>query len=700
MRRSLLLSLVGAVVLLITGISVAFSGHARTLTRERNDLTHDAAEQAQVLNAYFTRASSIILLTAHSSEYRRFYAEPGDRDRRVRRGGPTLDAINDSLGYLEQLYPGEIGEACFIDASGAENARTVGGERAGYADLSADESKNPFFTPSFALGRKQVYQAKPYLSPDTHEWVISNSTLVPMPDGSKPGIVHFEVTLDSFRREAAARSDRTVLVVDADTGDVVIDSRRPQQGDAPLGNPAEGRFRAAVHGWSGQGQLQLDGHQASYQRIAATSGNANHWYVVSLATTSASPLTGVGVLSLLLVLAALLLIAALLVAMRRGQKVLVEAAHTDTLTGLYNRRQLDADLDAHLSRATDAKPALLLLCDLNGFKAYNDTFGHPAGDALLARLGAAVAAAVDGHGRAYRIGGDEFCVLARPAREEVDSIITITTRALSEHGEGFAISASYGAVLLPTDASTAAAAMRAVDLRMYENKNSSRVPADAQTINALLRSIHERDQEWAQRLVATADLASAVCRHLDVPAVEAARIRQAAQLHDIGKVSIPEEILRKPVRPTMQEWAFLQQTPAVGERIAMSAPALAAIAPLIRSAREHYDGTGYPDSLAGEEIPLGARIIAGCAALIAMTSNRPYADRLDIVAALHELNLSVGTAFDPRVVAALRQILLAPATAAPDAAEPGSEEAREVVDHVGPDHRRNSRTDHDAVVAP
>src|SRR3954451_14206683 len=281
MRRSLLVSLVGALVLLITGISVAFSGHAQAMTRERNDLTHDAAEQAQVLNAYFTRASSIILLTAHSSEYGRFYAEPGDRDRRVRRGGPILNEINSALAYLEQLYPDRIGEACFIDASGAENARTVRGQRASYADLSPDEAKNAFFAPSFALRKNQVYQAKPYVSPDTDEWVISNSTLVPMPDGSKPGIVHFEVTLDSFRREAIARSDRTVLVVDADTGQVVIDSTRPQQIGAPLGDPTDNRFRAVVHGWGSTGQLNLDGRQAAYQRIAANPGNANHWFVVS-----------------------------------------------------------------------------------------------------------------------------------------------------------------------------------------------------------------------------------------------------------------------------------------------------------------------------------------------------------------------------------------------------------------------------------
>jgi diguanylate cyclase (GGDEF)-like protein len=668
MRRSLLLGLVGALVLLIVGIAAGFAGHTRALTRERNELTYDAAEQAQVLNAYFARASSIILLTAHSSEYRRFYAEPGDRDQRVRQGGATLDAINNSLGYLEQLYPDRIGEACFIDASGAENARTVRGERAAYADLSPDETKNPFFAPTFALSRNQVYQAKPYVSPDTDEWVISNSTLVPMPDGSKPGIVHFEVTLDSFRREAVQRNGRTVLVVDADTGQVVIDSGRPQQTGAPLGDPTDRRFRDAVHGWAEKAQLQLDGHQAAVQRITATQGNANHWYVVTLATASVGPLTGVGVLPFVLVVAALLLIAVLIVALRRGQKALVDAAQTDALTGLYNRRQLVADLDAQLPRATDANPVLLILCDLNGFKAYNDTFGHPAGDALLARLGAALARDIDGHGRAYRIGGDEFCVLARPGRAGMAPLIAIAAKALSEHGEGFAITTSYGAVLLPADASTATDAMRAVDLRMYENKNSSRVPADAQTMNALLGTIQARDPQWAQRLVSTADLAGAVCQQLHLPAGDATRIRQAAQLHDIGKVGIPDEILRKPDRLTPQEWAFIQEAPAIGERIVLSAPALAAVAPLIRSAREHHDGTGYPDGLAGTDIPLGARIIAACAALTAMTSDRPYAHPLDTATALDELERAAGTQFDPTVVAALKQALLQPAAAPPTGA--------------------------------
>ena len=661
MRRSLLSVLSGAVLLLVVGVAYGFAGHERALTRERNELGHEAAERAQELNAYFTRASSIILLTASNAAFRQFYDEGGDRVARVKRGGPTLDAVNDALAYLEQLYPGRIGEACFIDASGAENARTVRGERASYADLSPDETKTPMFTPTFALQANQVYQAKPYVSPDTEDWVISNSTPVVLPDGSKPAIVHYEVGLDSFRREAIARSESTVLVVDADSGQVILNSLRPQQVGAPLGDPADTRFRGLTGGWGTAGQLQVGGLQAAYRRVPSAAGNANNWYVVSLADAPDGALTGVGALTIVLVLAALALIAFLLAALRRGQQALVSAAYTDSLTGLHNRRRLVADLDSDIGAASTTDPLLLILCDLNGFKAYNDTFGHPAGDALLARLGAALPAALAGRGRAYRIGGDEFCVLAKLGRHTVDELVESVTGALSEHGEGFSITASYGAVLLPADASTATEAMRLVDLRMYENKNSSRVPADAQTTKALLRAIHERDPQWAERLAATADLAVRVCRELGVPAAEEARICQAAHLHDVGKVAVPDEILRKAGPLTAAEWAFVRQAPSIGERITASAPALAQVAPLVRAAREHLDGGGYPDGLSGEDIPLGARIIAACAALVAMTSDRPHAARMETGAALDELERAAGSQFDPLVVAALRQAALQPA---------------------------------------
>jgi diguanylate cyclase (GGDEF)-like protein len=359
-----------------------------------------------------------------------------------------------------------------------------------------------------------------------------------------------------------------------------------------------------------------------------------------------------------MVLAALVLAGYLLMALRRSRADLLTAAYTDALTGLCNRRRLIADLDSHLARASADDPALLILCDLNGFKVYNDTFGHPAGDALLARLGTALKRGLGNKGRAYRLGGDEFCVLATPGPDGADEVIGIALRALSEHGDGFSITASHGAILLPAEASSPTEAMRAVDLRMYENKNSGRMPADAQTTNALMRAMRERDREWAQRIALTADLAAQVCRQLGLPAADEARIRQAAQLHDVGKVGIPDDLLHKPGPLTPEDWAFLQQVPSIGERITASAPALASLAPLIRSARERYDGAGYPDGLAGDDIPLGARIIAGAAALAAMVSTRPYAPSRTPAEALAELARGAGTQFDPQVVAALQRAAL------------------------------------------
>src|SRR5439155_26621001 len=140
-------------------------------------------------------------------------------------------------------------------------------------------------------------------------------------------------------------------------------------------------------------------------------------------------------------------------------------------------------------------------------------------------------------------------------------------------------------------------------------------------------------------------------------ATERARIRQAAQLHDIGKVAVPDSLLAQttPLDPADRE--FLQQCPNIGERITAAAPALAPLAPLIRSARERFDGTGYPDRLSGDQIPLGARIIAACSALAAMTSARPYAPARTTVDALAELRHAARRQVDPHVVAALTEVL-------------------------------------------
>jgi hypothetical protein len=176
MRRFSLSVLLVAICLLPVGIGSGSSAHSHAVAALDGALANTAGAQAQVLEDYFSRAGSIDLLTANNPAFRDFYELPGGRSAKVRRGGRVLAETNEALGYLEELFPDSIGEACFIDRAGPENARMVRGVRATPADLSPDESAAPFFGPTFALGHGQVYQARPYVSPDTKEWVISNST--------------------------------------------------------------------------------------------------------------------------------------------------------------------------------------------------------------------------------------------------------------------------------------------------------------------------------------------------------------------------------------------------------------------------------------------------------------------------------------------------------------------------------------------
>jgi diguanylate cyclase (GGDEF)-like protein len=540
-----------------------------------------------------------------------------------------------------------------IDRSGAEIARVVRGEQATAADLSADESGNPFFRPTFALRHGEVHQARPYVSPDTKEWVISNSTLMPTADGSKPAIVHFEITIESFRQNAAVDSQFDVAIVDARTGAVVIDSRLPQRRGALLGRPDDLRFRPLVAEDRSSGRLGLGDRPAAYQRAKPVSGNANQWFVVVAARAPVGWQYGVGVWPIGLVAVALVLLGISGAGSRAARRSLVHAATTDVLTGIGNRRKLMADLDRRLATAGPARPLLLALFDLNGFKAYNDTFGHPAGDALLARLGAALAAAMRGRGGAYRLGGDEFCVLASIGDDGVEPAIAAAGAALTEHGNGFSITASYGAIVLPEEARDASVALRLADQRMYAQKASGRRSADRQSKDVLLRALYERNPDLAERFETAARLAEAVSRRMGLPGDQRDQLLQAAELHDIGKVAIPDAILHKQGPLDREEWAFVRRHTLIGERIIAAAPALAQAARLVRSTHERFDGAGYPDGLAGEQIPLGSRIIAACDAFTAMTHQRPYAPRLTTEQAVAELHRCAGAQFDPQVVAVL-----------------------------------------------
>ena len=344
-----------------------------------------------------------------------------------------------------------------------------------------------------------------------------------------------------------------------------------------------------------------------------------------------------------------------------NQRMLMRSRHEarfDALTGLRNRRSLMADLEHELPQATAARPQALLLFDLDGFKRYNDTFGHTAGDALLTRLGARLAAAVSDLGRAdhaYRLGGDEFCALVAPGAQ-LEAIAADCVAALTEHGEGFAVTTSYGAALVPGEATLPIEALRLADRRMYAQKGAGRLSAGQQSRDVLMRTLSERQPALQVHLEGVAELAAGVGRELEMGSEELDELSRAAELHDIGKVAIPETILDKPGPLDEEEWGFMRRHTIIGERILMAAPALRPVARIVRSSHERFDGSGYPDGLAGEEIPLGARVVAVCDAFDAMVSERPYRAARTRDEALDELHAGSGTQFDPAVVEAFSRV--------------------------------------------
>jgi diguanylate cyclase (GGDEF)-like protein len=341
-------------------------------------------------------------------------------------------------------------------------------------------------------------------------------------------------------------------------------------------------------------------------------------------------------------------------------------ASTDALTQLGNRRALATNLANAFAAPLESRELLFAMFDLDGFKQYNDTFGHSAGDALLRRLGGRLAAAAADHaGAAYRMGGDEFCVLAHVGPDSAEELLNDTAAALQDDGDGWHVGSSCGAVWIPSEADTESQALKLADERMYANK-ANRSSASQQVSDALLQVITEQSGLLDDHVERVCALAGATAEALGEPEHEVMRIRLAARLHDVGKTAIPASILDKPGPLDEHEWEFVHRHPLIGERIALAAPALTSTAPLIRSSHERIDGEGYPDGLAGDDIPLGARIIAVCDAFDAMTSERPYQAAISTTAALEELTRHSGTQFDANVVKAFRREIRLHPRDAPD----------------------------------
>jgi HD-GYP domain-containing protein (c-di-GMP phosphodiesterase class II) len=250
------------------------------------------------------------------------------------------------------------------------------------------------------------------------------------------------------------------------------------------------------------------------------------------------------------------------------------------------------------------------------------------------------------------MGGDEFCAILEGGGAAAEASLARAHEALSERGDAFSITSSSGMVACPSEAATVRAALSVADARMYAAKTTQDLN-QAQTRDAVLKMLQERDPVLYDHMRTVAELSVRVARRLGMDDDSTRQVERAAELHDIGKIALPDAILHKSGTLNAAERRFMHQYPIVGERILRAAPSLAPAARVVRSCHEHWDGGGYPDGLRHEQIPLAARVIAVCDAYHSMRSPQPYRRARTRGQALDELDRYAGSQFDPAVVGAL-----------------------------------------------
>jgi HD-GYP domain-containing protein (c-di-GMP phosphodiesterase class II) len=253
------------------------------------------------------------------------------------------------------------------------------------------------------------------------------------------------------------------------------------------------------------------------------------------------------------------------------------------------------------------------------------------------------------------MGGDEFCVLVDTVRAP-QVVADVATALVAREGD-VSISSSWGIVAMPDEASSFTEALGIADRRMYAMKNGRPRSAGSQLREVLVRVMDIREPDLHDHVLDVGRLAEGVARRLGLPEHEITDVVHGAVLHDVGKLAVPEEILHKPGPLDDAEWEIMRRHTIEGEQFLAGIPALANVARLVRSSHERWDGAGYPDKLAGDHVPLGARIISVCDAYDAMVTDRPYRKGMGRTAALEELRRCAGSHFDARVVSAFCAML-------------------------------------------
>jgi len=387
---------------------------------------------------------------------------------------------------------------------------------------------------------------------------------------------------------------------------------------------------------------------------------------------------------------------------KRLERLILKDYHT----GLFNRRYLEDAIEKELSIARrHGQPFSVIMLDIDYFKSINDAYGHKFGDIVLKHMAVTLKKSVRRHDTVIRFGGEEFIIIAPRTDRSTGLLlaqrllITINTQNLGNRRHILSLKTSIAVASYPEDGTI----MEGMDLiyiadqilrkvkeyggnRVYSSKNmekgESRTEEEKEStidvkslknkverlakranqclvevVFAFAKTIGLKDRYAPRRLESTARYAEGIAREMGMPRDEIELVRKAAILHDLGKVGIGEEVLRKKAKLSKEEYELIRKHPQIGADILKPVKFLRDIIPHIQYHHERWDGKGYPSGLKGEEIPLGARIISLVDNYQSLTSNRPYRKSYSEKKALQIIRAGAGKEYDPKTVEAFFRVV-------------------------------------------
>jgi diguanylate cyclase (GGDEF)-like protein/putative nucleotidyltransferase with HDIG domain len=349
-----------------------------------------------------------------------------------------------------------------------------------------------------------------------------------------------------------------------------------------------------------------------------------------------------------------------------------EAADRDPITGLWNHRAINEYLAVALEVARDQEePVTAILTDIDNFKLFNDTYGHPAGDVVLQRISQILIEECTVQDRVGRYGGDEFLIVLSPGKDIEEGLqiaerlrdrVLKETFQHSEFERTIPLGLSFGVAAFPLDSQDRHDLLRTADANLSIAKNSDehvisltemqrshrelRTNSSFRILDALVTAVDNKDHYTRRHSEDVTTYSLWIAEELGLSEEILATLRLGGLLHDVGKIGVPDEILRKPGKLTDEEYDTLKQHSALGALIVAGIPDMEAIVDIVRHHHERWDGRGYPDGLAGEGIPLLARITAVADAVSAMTTDRPYRKAMDWQVCIDEVRRCTGSQFE------------------------------------------------------